>query len=37
MNIIKPGIYKHYKGSKYKVIAEAQNSEDKQEQVVYQS
>ncbi|MDD2354159.1 MAG: nucleotide exchange factor GrpE [Patescibacteria group bacterium] len=37
MNIIKPGIYKHYKGSKYKVIGEAQNSEDKQEQVVYQS
>ncbi|MDI3496367.1 MAG: molecular chaperone GrpE [Patescibacteria group bacterium] len=37
MSIIKQGIYRHYKGAKYKVIGEAQNSEDKQPLVVYQS
>lgn len=31
------GMYKHYKGSQYKVIAIARHSEDHQEMVVYQA
>jgi len=33
---IKKGIYKHFKGGEYRIIAEAKSSEDKKEVVVYQ-
>ncbi len=33
---IKKGIYRHYKGNEYRVIGEAQNSETKEEMIVYQ-
>lgn len=37
MALIKPGIYKHYKGNKYLVLALAKHSETLDEMVVYVS
>jgi len=37
MTIIKKGIYKHYKGNEYQVLGEAENSETKEMEVIYQS
>jgi len=36
MEELKKGIYRHYKGSEYRILNEALNSETKEEQVVYQ-
>lgn len=36
MSTIRPGIYKHYKNKKYKVICEATHSESEEKMVVYQ-
>lgn len=37
MTQIKPGIYKHFKGNKYKVIGVAHDSESLEEMVVYEA
>lgn len=34
---IKPGIYQHYKGNKYKVLSMANHSETLEKMVVYQA
>ena len=34
---IKPGIYQHYKGNKYKVLGMANHSETLEKMVVYQA
>ncbi len=36
MSEIKPGIYKHYKNNKYKVVCEATHSETEEKMVVNQ-
>lgn len=36
MNEIKRGLYRHFKGNEYRVIAEAKGSEDGQDLVIYQ-
>ena len=36
-NVIKPGIYRHFKGGIYRVLYIAKHSEDLSETVVYQS
>ena len=36
MSEVRKGIYRHYKGSEYKIISEALGSEDKKDLVVYQ-
>ncbi len=35
MQVVKPGIYQHYKGGKYQVVNEALNTEDKSVNVIY--
>ena len=35
--MLKPGIYKHFKGNEYKVIGVAKNSETNEEFVVYKA
>src|SRR5680860_51827 len=35
MEMIKKGVYRHYKGNEYLEIGEALNSENKEEQVLY--
>lgn len=36
MNEIVPGIYKHYKNKRYKVLCEATHSETEEKMIVYQ-
>ena len=36
MNEVKQGVYKHYKGKRYKVLLEATHSETGERMVVYQ-
>lgn len=36
-NDIKPGVYEHYKGKRYKVVAVAKHTETLEELVVYQA
>lgn len=37
MNELKPGIYRHYKGNSYEVIASARHSETEEWMVVYRA
>lgn len=37
MNKIKPGVYRHYKGKRYRVLCLAKHSETLEEMVVYQA
>ncbi|MHB1485548.1 MAG: DUF1653 domain-containing protein [Saccharofermentanales bacterium] len=37
MKLIKPGIYRHFKGNEYEVISVARNSETLEEMVVYRA
>ncbi|MEM9102182.1 MAG: DUF1653 domain-containing protein [Pseudomonadota bacterium] len=36
MKLVKPGIYQHYKGKRYKVLFEATHSETEEPLIVYQ-